>query len=596
MATLQKRIIIVGAGVSGLTAAHELLKRGYWVDIYEARELPGGKARSLAVKQAEYPTANTKKPLPSEHGFRFFPGFYQHLDDTMEDIPYKDRTVLSNLQCIKNFNLMRRGKNLVQTKTCLPVGPLQFIKRVKLWTSKKHLGLSLKELFAFNLRMLRLCTSCDKRFEEQYERISWWEFLKAEKYSADYKQFFANGMRILVAADPLRASAKTIGRINEQLILDSIKGRADRLLKAPTNQAWIFPWISLLLKNDRFRIFLNSPVKEVRFDKISNTITALDFAGQIEDKSSCQVTQCVDNQEIKTTPVNLNEAFENADEYLCAVPVEIAGDIISDDTKKHCPQLDKLDELEHHTQWMNGVIFYLKGAIKPIDGHSVILDSPFALSCVMQGQYWSDYPLEDYGQGNLTSICSVVVSNWIDVDEHSRVKNLPNKGKGYIYNKNAHDTYASGLNSKGQEKLFEEIWEDIKRSFQINGKPLLADENLEHTTMDPAVSRVGAAVYNFEPLLVNRANCANLRPTNTTSINNLFIAGDYTNTTTDLATMEGACESAKRAVNAILEKHGQSNLCTLYKLKRPALFAPARYIDAVVYRLEMLLGRIKSAS
>ena len=47
-----------------------------------------------------------------------------------------------------------------------------------------------------------------------------------------------------------------------------------------------------------------------------------------------------------------------------------------------------------------------------------------------------------------------------------------------------------------------------------------------------------------------------LRPEAATRIPNLVLAGDYVRTNTDLASMEGACEAARHAVNAILQRTG----------------------------------------
>src|ERR687890_412706 len=79
-------VAVFGGGVAGLTAAHELADRGVSVDIYEARprEAAGGKARSIKVPGT---ARGGRAPLPGEHGFRFFPGFYRHLPDTMDRIP-----------------------------------------------------------------------------------------------------------------------------------------------------------------------------------------------------------------------------------------------------------------------------------------------------------------------------------------------------------------------------------------------------------------------------------------------------------------------------------------------------------------------------
>ncbi len=88
---------------------------------------------------------------------------------------------------------------------------------------------------------------------------------------------------------------------------------------------------------------------------------------------------------------------------------------------------------------------------------------------------------------------------------------------------------------------------------------------------------------NAEPLLVNRVGALALRPTVKTRVSNMFIAGDYVGTMTNLATMEGANEAARVAVNEIVRASGvQQPLCKLYPLKEPMeLF---RTIDAVLFK------------
>src|SRR5918997_269502 len=44
----------------------------------------GGQARSMDVPGS---ASGGRRPLPGEHGFRFFPGFYQHVPETMGEIP-----------------------------------------------------------------------------------------------------------------------------------------------------------------------------------------------------------------------------------------------------------------------------------------------------------------------------------------------------------------------------------------------------------------------------------------------------------------------------------------------------------------------------
>jgi hypothetical protein len=60
----------------------------------------------------------------------------------------------------------------------------------------------------------------------------------------------------------------------------------------------------------------------------------------------------------------------------------------------------------------------------------------------------------------------------------------------------------------------------------------------------------------------------------------LVLAGDYVRTNTDLASMEGACEAARRAVNAILQRTGsQAVPATIWPLTEPANFDPWKQLD-----------------
>ena len=43
------RVVILGGGVAGMSAAHELIERGFEVVVLERRDIAGGKARSIPV-------------------------------------------------------------------------------------------------------------------------------------------------------------------------------------------------------------------------------------------------------------------------------------------------------------------------------------------------------------------------------------------------------------------------------------------------------------------------------------------------------------------------------------------------------------------
>ena len=45
------KIIIIGSGISGLTVAHELIHKGFEVEIYEKDSVAGGMAKSFRYKK-----------------------------------------------------------------------------------------------------------------------------------------------------------------------------------------------------------------------------------------------------------------------------------------------------------------------------------------------------------------------------------------------------------------------------------------------------------------------------------------------------------------------------------------------------------------
>jgi len=64
------------------------------------------------------------------------------------------------------------------------------------------------------------------------------------------------------------------------------------------------------------------------------------------------------------------------------------------------------------------------------------------------------------------------------------------------------------------------------------------------------------------------------------------MSGDFVQTDIDLATMEGANESARHAVNAILDESGSTAArVKTYKLYDPPEFAALKATDKLLYKL-----------
>ncbi len=136
-------------------------------------------------------------------------------------------------------------------------------------------------------------------------------------------------------------------------------------------------------------------------------------------------------------------------------------------------------------------------------------------------------------------------------------------------------------------EIAREVLEQIKLHLNDNGAPVLTDDMIHSWFLDPAIAwsrRLGMNT-NDEPLLVNTVGTWEKRPKARTRIPNLFLAGDYVQTDVDLATMEGANESGRAAVNALLDAAGsRAARATMYKLYDPPEFEAAKRADAELWR------------
>ena len=246
-------VAILGGGVGGLSAAHELAERGFDVTVYEWRDRFGGKARSIPVPGSG---VGGREDLPGEHGFRFFPGFYWHVIDTMERIPYGGGNVASHLvDATRMLMAQAGGRNELIAPAKLPtsLNDLAVLAQF-MWDFGVQLRIPVWELASLFQRLFALLTSCDERRYEQWEQVSWWEFTGAEGKSEQFKKFLVDGMtRTLVAAQAEKMSARTGGSIATQIMLDMMKvnGRVDRVLDGPTSEVWIDPWRARLTRARR---------------------------------------------------------------------------------------------------------------------------------------------------------------------------------------------------------------------------------------------------------------------------------------------------------------------------------------------------------
>lgn len=565
----RSRVVILGGGVAGLSAAHELVERGFEVEVFERKPIPGGKARSIDARESSglvpfaprgRPPTGPKPglvraagggllrpPLPAEHGFRFFPGFYKHVVDTMARIPYKGGSVADNLVNTSELKIA----SFDQPPFALPAESPRQTGDLRIWlfaavaALSGRIGVPADDAFFFAGKLWRFLTSCEERRLVEYERVNWWDYIEAGSRSAAYRKYFGNGItRSLVAAKARRASTKTIGDIFLQIAFNILLPgvAADRVLNGPTNDVWIKPWLDYL-RGKGVRYHLDAEVRALlcRDGHIRSAVVA---AGQ----ATSEIT---------------------GDYFVAALPIERMTELLSPDLLALDPSLDNLNALAEYVEWMNGVQFYLSVDLPIAQGHVIFIDSPWALTAVSQPQFWRDVDVSQLGDGTVRGILSVDISDW-DV-------------KGFNGKEARHCS---------REEIAWEAWAQLKRSINV-GDEILRDGDLLYWFLDPDIEDRDADAdpmtprvdSNAEPLLVNYVDTWRLRPEAITRIPNLFLASDYVRTFTDLATMEAANEAARRATNGILRaSRSAAGLCDVWNLHEPETFAPFRAEDRLRFR------------
>ena len=522
--------------MGGLSAAHELVERGFTVDVYDRLTIPGGKARSVVIER------EGMQGLPGEHGFRFFPGFYRHIIDTMQRTPLPggghaaDNLVAASM----GYFAHEDGPPLKAPS----IGPRSIKELVE------HLAdvmgfrkvLSREDIEYFVGKLWQVMTSCEERSLAEYEQQSWVEFIDAANRSDAYRMWFAGAMtRTLIAASGDKASARTVGNILVTLMLDGTRWgkQSDRLLNGPTNEVWVGPWYEYL-KGKGVRFHFDTKVLELQLDAPGARLAGA-------------VVQGPDGRRTVT-----------ADHFICALPVEVATGLFNDAIAAAAPSLAAARTLGDDVAWMSGIQFYLRQDAPIVSGHIAFAGTPWGLTAISQNQFWR-HRISDDGDHSVHGVLSVDVSDW-DTPGHN------------------------GLTARQctPDQLRDETLAQIRRCLPELPPEQLDDANIHSYFIDPDIvffGEDGVATANHEPLYINERGTHDVRPQAHTEIPNLFLASDYVRTNTDLATMEGANEAARRAVNAILERTGSNAArCTIWALHQPRSLALFRWLDRRRFR------------
>jgi uncharacterized protein with NAD-binding domain and iron-sulfur cluster len=541
----RQRVAVLGAGVGGLTAAHELAERGFEVTVYERRDVAGGKARSLFVPDTG---REGRRDLPGEHGHRMVLGFYRNLPDTLARIPVPGGgTVHDRLKPVARFDLARGGD---RPSVPIPIGPdslnlgdgpvvadANLLVATLAQVLEETPILPPAELLFLAGKVSMVFSSCAERQYGQWEHANWWEFIEASRMSEDYRRIWGGGVQILEALKPHSASVRTIGQ-GLQAIFFSLFGLGsdspfDSVFNGPTTEAWIDPWVAhLRTLGVRFAFGRSVESLELHDGRVTAALarTAEGAATRIE-----------------------------ADWFVAAVPADRAVRLWDRALRAADPRLAAMDGLRH--TWSSGIQYFLRRAVPTVPGHVFHIDAPWKLASVSQSRFWDAPFAATWGDGRAQESLSVVISDW----------DTP----GLLYGKPARGCT--------REEVAREVWAQMQAHLNKGGETVLDDSMLHSWYLDEGIIEAGDGLRNDDPFLMNSIGSWELRPEASTAVANLFLAADYVRTysNVDFATMETANEAARRAVNALLKaaNAAESPTVPMFTGYEPPEFARAKAVD-----------------
>lgn len=294
-------VAVLGGGIAGLTAAHELAERGFVVTVYESKKdernglgssptgtYPPIKLGGLAASQ--YSTVGTHdgshaelRPFPGrlgrpcaprravagEHGFRFFPAFYLHIWDLFQRIPVyqqtqisggtpcwtpTSRTVYDNVRRVVTKGITVENQPTLVFPSELPRSPGEVLGILK---ELAILGFTARDIATYLGRLVHYLTTSPLRRAEELQNISAYDYLVGYDSKTGTNRFsytprcdamLRQMPRILVALDSFWGDARTNMSTYLQLYLnmDRRDNKADGVLNGPTSEAWLDHWYRYL--------------------------------------------------------------------------------------------------------------------------------------------------------------------------------------------------------------------------------------------------------------------------------------------------------------------------------------------------------------
>lgn len=534
--------------------------------------------------------------LPGEHGFRFFPSYYNHVFDTMRRIPILDqdgnetgRTVYDNVVPTPNQGIVHGGQSPVVMPRSPPESDHERRERLRVLS---QLGYTATDVTQLLLRVTRYMSTCSKRRAKELERISWWEYLegydpdtgtKLYQYSERFERDTKTQSRVLASFDAVWGDARTVGNTYVQLLYNWLRTlpKVDGTLNGPTSEAWLGPWKAYLERRLGVRFVLGELESvELAGGELDLRFHLVTLTGQSREEMARLAA------EIKAADYHVIAMDACAAEQVTrglaqsGAAAGVVRDLAGFTTKirlRPTGDSEEVDRPEGHygvedwdrLQVMSGIQYFFTHELKFNNGYVYFSQAPWGLTSINSAQFWQRRPTLE--RDGFVSLLSVDLCDW-------RTKATEGEVAGKT---------AWGCTSG---EIAKEVWEQIVREmrpvdaawgpayappapawYHIDENVVFGDDGRPSRMLTPYLvpikadfpRRPGPRPWDPTPSVVNAPAARTgedpgvlwQAPHGGYPVHHkkLVFAGVYLKTFTRMSTMEAANESARHAVNAILD-------------------------------------------
>jgi predicted NAD/FAD-dependent oxidoreductase len=535
---LPPQVIIAGAGVAGLTAAHRLLERGYDVTLIEANDFIGGKLGAHRDVGTDTDAEDAAKPAHCalcvdrggcprtsdwhEHCYHMYLNWYHNFWTLMDEIGALD----SFLPITAVFNRARDAPQAPTTSLVNVGSP---------WSTWRNLTSGMDtpiNMFLSGQAMADLTSEPAKR-NDLLEKTSVASFMSARSYASEEALAATYRTTAQAFASPSYLSS---ARSFKALLSYGLRLPEPSmwLLAGPTACAIFTPWLKKLhaiaasftvvgaLDPDPTNpLGITSAMPPAHGHGGTLTIHTLTAVQSLTiDPGTGRITEIGLSRLVSSPSIHRSEPAEQPStpfepmavpgDIILALPPSALADLVTPAIAARAPDLPNVHYLA--TEPMISLDLFFRRKLENIPrGITVLLDSPYQMSFLDTSQTWVARADDLPG----TSL-NVVASNADTL--------VP-------------PTYADS-------DIIEALVTELQRYLDFEIDDLL-------TCRTHLQTNVG------EELFVNQVGSWDWRPQATCGISNLFIAGDFCQTAIDVVTIEGAVVSGLMAAEALRRRHRQ---------------------------------------